>query len=106
MIITNGFIKVIYKETTAIDPNTGYPVPVANRYKGLAIPAQIYANNSSLKGISQGEAFTVSKYTVIVDNKDFWAEQIEVVLNGVNIGEFSVTRIEPLTYVNKTKITI
>ena len=106
MIIDNGYIKIVSKESSGIDQTTGYPIPATNKSKGVAIPALIYANNSSLKGISQGEAFTMTKYTILIDGKDFTAEQIEVVINGTNIGEFSVTRIEPLKFVNKTKITI
>lgn len=104
MIIQNGNIEAKAKKGGGIDPETGYPIPATESW-GQKIPCQYRANTHSNKGRSNGEAFTVAAYEVLIDGEKFDAERVRLSdLSGRTIGEFSVMSAEPLAAVQTVKI--
>ena len=104
MIIQNGNIEIKLKTGGGIDPDTGFPIR-ANESWGAYIPCQYRVNTYSNKGRSNGEAFTVATYEVLIEREEFTAERIRLSnLSGDVLGEFSVISSEPLPAVQIVKI--
>ena len=104
MIIQNGNIEVKKKAGGGIDPETGYPIPATESWEPK-IPCQYRANTYSNKGRSNGEAFTIATYEVLIDGTII--EQARILLTDIDnrvIGEFTVISAEPLPAVQMTKI--
>lgn len=104
MIIQNGNIEVKKKSGGGIDPETDYPIPATESWEPK-IPCQYRANTYSNKGRSNGEAFTIAAYEVLIEGVNFDAERVRLSnLSGRTLGEFSVISAEPLPAVQMTKI--
>lgn len=106
MIIPNGHLAVKRKTTPGIDPETGHPVRSSGEYVG-AIPCQYTAVHYNALGMTHGEHFTPSAYTVLIDEQPFDGEQVRLTdRNGRRVGDFSVQRIEPLEAVCQIRLWI
>ena len=104
MIIQNGNIEVKKKAGGGINPETGYPIPATESWEPK-IPCQYRANTHDNKGRSNGEAFTIAAYEVLIEGAGFDAERVRLSnLTGRTLGEFSIMSAEPLEAVQMTKI--
>lgn len=108
MIIENGTIEVKRKTSGGgIDPKTGYPKKPANIDWDTPIPCQYLANKYNNLGRVNGEHFTVAKYSILIEEQPFDAEQIRLKdRKGSVIGEFSIIQIEPLEAVCEIRILV
>lgn len=107
MIIQNGTIQIKQKQAGGIDPETGHPIRSTSVSYGEPIPCQYIANSYNALGQSKGEHVTIASYQVLIDTRDFEAEQIRLTdKTGKIIGDFSVIWIEPLDAVCEIRIWI
>lgn len=89
-----------------MNPETGYPDKPTEAW-GEPIPCQYQANNNSLKGRKNGEAYRIASYEILIDEQPYGAEQLRLRDdNGKVIGEFSVIDIKPLAAVCQVKILV
>ena len=107
MIIENGTIEVKNKTGGGgIDPETGFPVKAQSSW-GNPIPCQFIPNRSNRLGIVSGEHFSIAHYTVLIEERNFNAEQIRLKdRSGKILGEFSIMQVEPLEAVCEIKLMI
>lgn len=106
MIVANGNIETKIKSGGGINPETGYPNKPSEAW-GEPIPCQYQANNNSLKGRTNGEAFRIASYEILIDEQPYESEQLRLSDdNGKVIGEFSVIDIKPLAAVCQVKILV
>lgn len=106
MIIANGTIQAKIKSGGGMNPETGYPDKPTVAW-GEPIPCQYQANNNSLKGRTNGEAFRIASYEILIDEQPYEAEQLRLRDdNGKVLGEFSVIDIKPLAAVSQVKILV
>lgn len=106
MIIANGHIETKIKTGGGIDPDTGYPVAPIVTW-GNSIPCQFRANSYSNKGRTNGEAFTIASYEILIDEQPYEAEQLRLLNDsGKVLGEFSVIEVEPLPAVCQVRILV
>ena len=106
MVIQNGTIQFKTKSATGINPETGYPDKPTEAW-GEPIPCQYQANNNSLKGRTNGEAFHIASYEILIDEQPYESEQLRLRDdNGKVIGEFSVIDIKPLSAICQVKILV
>lgn len=106
MIIANGYIETKTKSGGGINPETGYPNKPTEAW-GEPIPCQYQANNNSLKGRTNGEAYRIASYEILIDEQPYEAEQLRLCDdNGKVLGEFSVIDIKPLSAVCQVKILV
>lgn len=101
----NGFIQ--YKTNSATSGvSRGDSVPVSSSWSS-DIQCTYVANTQSNKGRYIGGAFTVSSFTVLIDQDSFNAKMIRLKdSRGVLICESAIQSIEILEEVQKVKITI
>lgn len=118
MIIVNGYIEPKYrlanpadKDGDGLDDKTGYPIkPTAETVSwGPAIECQFVPNKRNNLGVTNGEAFTVAKYQILV-NEEAWPWDSEIIRLttqfGRVIGEFPIIAVEHLKAVGETQILI
>jgi hypothetical protein len=128
MIIANGYIEqclttggslAIGQELTTIDgqlvtmagsgglDDDGYPVAAATAY-GERIPCQVVPVKINRMARDNGERITAEAYDLYVDWLDFKGDVrvLRLTWEGHDLGEFSVTSIEPLSAVQELKISI
>ena len=106
MIVANGTIETKIKSGGGINPETGYPNKPSEAW-GEPIPCQYQANSYSNKGRTNGEAFTIASYEILIDEQPYEAEQLRLLNDsGKVIGEFSVIDIKPLAAVCQVKILV
>lgn len=106
MIIANGYIETKTKSGGGINPETGYPNKPTEAW-GEPIPCQYQANNNSLKGRTNGEAYRIASYEILIDEQPYESEQLRLRDdNGKVLGEFSVIDIKPLAAVCQVKILV
>lgn len=105
MIIENGSITIKIKEGGGIG---GDGNPIAPTYRwGDPIPCQIRANVRNNLGKSNGNAFIIAAYEVLVEGAYFEPEQVKLQnADGQEIGEFSVIHAEALREVGLVKILV
>lgn len=107
MIIQNGYIEAKEKTANGIDPSTGYPIPAGQPAWGKPIPCQYAANKYDRLGTVNGGYFTIAEYTIYIEEQPFTAEQIRLTdMNGNELGEYSIRKVEPLEAVCQLKITV
>lgn len=107
MIIANGTIEIKNKTAGGIDPETGFPIPSTGKSWGKPIDCQYSANKYNNLGKSNGEAFTVASYSILIEEQPFTAEQVRLKdRNGNVLGEFSIMQVEPLEAVGELRILI
>ena len=105
MLITNGRIETKIKTGGGLN-EAGYPVNPSVDW-GNPIPCQYQANNNSLKGRTNGEAFHIASYEILIDEQPYESEQLRLSDdNGKVLGEFSVIDIKPLSAVCQVKILV
>lgn len=93
MIIDNGTIEFRQKVvTTPIDPETGLPREVQQSGWSRPIPCQFISNTQSLKGVANGEHFTVASFTILIEEQRLpKSEQIRLTTrDGKVLGEYSL----------------
>ena len=106
MIIANGTIEIKTKTGGGIDPVTGYPVAPSVGW-GEPIPCQYRANKYSNRGKSNGEAFTVASYEILIEEQPFESEVLRLRDKaGKEVGEFPIIEVEPLEAVTQIRITV
>ena len=106
MIVANGTIETKIKSGGGINPETGYPNKPSEAW-GEPIPCQFRANSYSNKGRTNGEAFTIASYEILIDEQPYEAEQLRLLNDsGKVLGEFSVIDIKPLAAVCQVKILV
>ena len=108
MIIHNGYIQAKTKTAGGIDPVTGFPIASSASW-GEPIACQYTANMYNQLGRSNGEAFTIAQYTILIEKQltAFTAEQIKLTdMNGAVVGEFSIKSIDVLDGVEQLRITM
>ena len=66
MIVANGTIETKIKSGGGINPETGYPNKPSEAW-GEPIPCQFRANSYSNKGRTNGEAFTIASYEILIE---------------------------------------
>lgn len=109
MIIQNGTIEVKSVVSGGIDPETGYPLPSGGGTWGAPIPCQFLADTYNRQAISNGERYTESHFTILIEEPQS-RERIERIrlkdLFGDVVGEYSVKQVEPLEGVCEVKIIV
>lgn len=106
MIIVNGTIEVKRKAGGGLDPVTGYPQKADSSW-GEPIPCQYIPNKHDKLGVVNGGHFTVATYTVLIEEREFDAEQIRLKDRaGAILGEFSIMQVEPLEAVCEIRLMI
>lgn len=106
MIIPNGYIQPIVSVTGGRDERTGYYVKPTTTY-GEKIPCQYVQNNRNDVGTVSGEHFTLSSYTVLLDEQPFPATRVRLLdSDEITIGEYSVQSVELLKAVSQLRITL
>lgn len=107
MIIANGTIEVKRKTGGGgLDPVTGYPQK-ADASWDEPIPCQYIPGSHNKLGVVSGEHFTVATYTVLIEEREFNAEQIRLKDRaGAILGEFSIMQVEPLEAVGEIRLVI
>ena len=106
MIVANGNIETKIKSGGGINPETGYPNKPSEAW-GEPIPCQFRANSYSNKGRTNGEAFTIASYEILIEEQPYEAEQLRLLNDsGKVLGEFSVIEIEPLPAVCQVRILV
>lgn len=107
MIIHNGTIEFKVKTGGGMDPATGHPIASLSTW-GDPIACQWVPNsNDNLGRSSDGEHFTVARYTILIEQQMAGSEQVRLKDNGGNIiGEYSIISIEQLDAVGQTKIIV
>lgn len=109
MIIQNGNIEIKTKTAGGIDPTTGFPIAASSVSYGTPIPCQYIANMYNQLGRSNGEAFTMAQYTILIEQQPtaFSAEQLRLKdMAGNVVGDFSVVSVEKLDAVSQVRITV
>ena len=109
MIISNGAIEIKSIVSGGIDPETGYPLDPKESSWSEPIPCQLSANKYDKLGISDGEHFTIAQYTILIEelSQPMAIERIRLKdLSGNQIGEFSVSQVEPLDAVCELRIIV
>lgn len=105
IIVKNGYIQVKEKTGGGLDKETGHPIKPSISF-GDPIPCQWRVIKSSNKSVSNGEAFTISQYEILLDVQQV-GEQFKLFGNkDLLIGEFSALSIEHLDLVHITKILV
>ena len=106
MIVANGNIETKIKSGGGMNPETGYPDKPSEAW-GEPIPCQYQANNNSLKGRTNGEAFHIASYEILIDEQPYESEQLRLLNDsGKVLGEFSVIEVEPLPAVCQVRILV
>ncbi len=89
MIVENGFITPKIKTGGGEDAN-GNPVRPSSDW-GKPISCNIKVNKNSLVGRSNGNAFTVASYEILVEATEWEAETVKLAYSsGKSLGEFSL----------------
>ncbi len=105
MIITNGKIEMKIKTGGGLGAD-GYPVSHTVSW-GLPIPCQFRANKYNNKGRTNGEAFTIASYEILIEEQPLTSECVRLSDDAGNVmGEFSVISSEPLVSVCQIKILV
>ncbi len=106
MIIANGSIETKIKTGGGINPETDYPTNPSIGWSN-PISCQYQANNNSLKGRTNGEAFTIASYEILIDEQPYEAERLRLRdESGKELWEFSVLDIKPLSAVCHIRILV
>ena len=103
MIPTNGFIQVKIVSGGGIDQN-GNPVKATTAWSEK-VPCRIQTNTNNKEGRYQDGKFIINSYIIFLQKREFTAERIKVILQGVE-REFDVQDIQILGLVGQVKITV
>lgn len=115
MIIENGILSIKVKTSEGFDSD-GFVLQPVEEVFSPSVPCQIIPLSvNNLATSSAGSAVIRRSYEILLDKNDvfremqkttFLHEEIKLVYNGVNLGEFSVISEQVLDTVNQIKITV
>lgn len=106
MIIQNGTIEVQMTIDGGIDEDKGFPQIPGEKW-GKPIPCQYSIAKYNALAQILSEAVTEQKYSILIEMQPFSATRVRLKnLQGVEIGQFSVTSIEPLETVDQIRIQV
>lgn len=108
MIIQNGHIQYLESAGGGLDSVTGHPKKSTESTKGPLVPCQYMSSTFDYLAETNGEHYTRSGYTILVENyMDVLSERIVLTdRNGRELGRFSIVRVDPLDAVCQIKITV
>lgn len=106
MIIQNGTIEVQIIAEGELD-DKGYPIVPVGEQWGEPIPCQYMIAKYNALALLLNEPITEQNYTILIEKQEFSADRVRITdMEGVEVGQFSVTSIEPLDAVGQIRIQV